>query len=302
MKVFVTGASGYIGSAVAAAFARAGHHVRGLVRSPEKGRRLAALEVEPVVGSLEDAASLAAGAADCQVVVHAAVEYSPRQFELDGAAVKTLTDLQSSSKLPRTFLYTSGVWIYGDTGHGVVDEGTPVNPMAKVAKRVDVEKQVLAANAGPLKTLVLRPGCVYGGSGSLTAAWFESAEAGGAAQIVGEGANRWAMVHVQDLADAYVRAARSGLGGQVFNVTDRSRFTVRECAAAASRAAGKEGRVSVLPLADARAKMGAFADCLALDQHVDSRRASELLGWTPQAGGFVDGVERYYIAWKALKA
>lgn len=302
MKVFITGASGYIGSAVAAAFARAGHHVRGLVRSPEKGQALARLEVEPVVGSLDDAASLAAGVQDCQVVVHAAVEYSPRQFELDGQTVRTLTGLMAETRLPRTFLYTSGVWIYGDTGGAAVTEGTPVKPMPKVAKRVDVEQAVLAANAGALKTLVLRPGCVYGGSGSLTAAWFESAEAGGAARIVGEGANRWAMVHVADLADAYVRAARSGFGGEVFNVTDRSRFTVLECARAASRAAGKEGRVEVLPLADARAKMGPLADCLALDQHVDSRRASEALGWVPQAGGFVDGVERYYLAWKASRA
>lgn len=301
MKVFVTGASGYIGSAVAAAFARAGHHVRGLVRSPEKGAALARDEVEPVIGSLEDPASLTAGAAECQVVVHAAAEYSARMFDLDRSAVRTLTSYLSDSRLPRKFIYTSGVWIYGDTGGACVSEGTPVRPAAHVTSRVDVEQMVLSANAGPLRTLVLRPGCVYGGAGSLTATWFESAESSGAARIVGEGANRWAMVHLADLADAYVRAALSPFGGEVFNVTDRSRFSVLDCARAASRAAGREGKVESLPLAEARTKMGAFADCLALDQHVDSRKAAALLGWNPQAGGFVDGVERYHLAWKALR-
>lgn len=301
MKVFITGASGYIGSAVAAAFARAGHHVRGLVRSAEKGQELARLEVEPVLGALEDAASLVAGAAGCQVVVHAAAEYSQRTFDLDRGAVRTLTGFLAETKLPCKFLYTSGVWIYGDTGGEAVTEGTPVKPAAHVIKRVDVENLVLCANTGPLKTLVLRPGCVYGGAGSLTATWFESAETSGAARIVGEGQNRWTMVHLADLADAYVRAAHSPFGGEVFNVTDRSRFTVLECARAASRAAGREGNVECLPLGEARTRMGAFADCLALDQHVDSRKAASLLGWQPCAGGFVDGVARYHLAWKALR-
>lgn len=301
MKIFITGATGYIGSAVAAAFARAGHHVRGLARTAEKGDLLARMEVEPVIGTLEDPASLAAGAAGCQVVVHAAVEYSPRTFELDRSAVRMLTGVLSEGKLPRKFVYTSGVWLYGDTGGALVDEGTAPKPLPMVAQRAEIEAMVLAANAGPQKTLVLRPGCVYGGSGSLTASWFESAETGGAARFVGDGANRWAMVHVQDCADAYVRAALSPFGGEVFNVTDRSRFTVAECARAASVAAGREGKVEAVPVADARAKMGPIADALAIDQHVDSRKAVALLGWQPQHGGFVDGAARYHLAWKSLR-
>ena len=301
MKIFITGATGYIGFAAAVAFARAGHHVRGLARTAEKGKKLARHEIEPVLGSLEDPASLVAGAADCQVVVHTAAEMSQRMFDLDRGAVRALTGTLSEAKLPRKFVYTSGVWLYGDTGATLVDEGTALRPVPLVAGRVEVEQTVLAANVGPLRTIVLRPGCVYGGSGSLTGSWFESATDGNAARFVGTGTNRWAMIHVEDLADAYVRAALSPFGGEVFNVTDRSRFTVEECARAASRAAGREGRVEAVPVADARAKMGPFADCLALDQHVDSRKAAALLGWNPQHGGFVDGVARYYTAWKALR-
>jgi nucleoside-diphosphate-sugar epimerase len=301
MKVFITGASGYIGSAVAAAFAREGYHVRGLVRSAEKGRPLAAQEIEPVIGTLEDPASLAAGAADCHILIHTAVEYSARTFDLDRSAVRALTGVAAESKLPRRFIYTSGVWVYGDTAGQMVDEGTRLNPAAPVVPRADVEALVLSANTGPLRTLVLRPGCVYGGSGSLTASWFDSATSSGAARFVGEGKNRWAMIHLADLADAYVRAARSALGGEVFNLTDRSRFTVEECARAASHAAGKGGKTESLPLADARGKMGPLADCLALDQHVSSAKAHNLLGWNPRHAGFADGAARYYQAWKALQ-
>ena len=104
------------------------------------------------------------------------------------------------------------------------------------------------------------------------------------------------MVHRDDLADLYVRAAESGLGGEVLNATDRSRATVNECAAAASLAAGAEGRVEHVPVEQAVAAMGPFATCLALNQHVDSWKAVHRLGWTPRHGGFVDAAPRLYSA------
>ena len=100
------------------------------------------------------------------------------------------------------------------------------------------------------------------------------------------------MVHRDDLAELYVRAAESGLGGEVLNATDRSRATVNECAAAASLAAGAEGRVEHVPVEQAVAAMGPFATCLALNQHVDSWKAVHRLGWVVRHGGFVDAAPR----------
>ena len=132
------------------------------------------------------------------------------------------------------------------------------------------------------------------GAGGLTGRWF--AEPGA---VVGDGRNRWTMVHLDDLADAYVRAAESGLAGEIFNVTDRSRLTVLEMATAAARAAGYTGEIRPLPLTEARKTLGDFADALALSQHVDSGKAVRLLGWQPRHGGFLDEVEVFYRAWKA---
>jgi len=299
MRVFVTGASGYIGSAVTAALARAGHEVLGLVRSPEKAGAIAGLEARPVVGTMADPASYREAAASSRVIIHCAVEYSTTQWELDRTTIDTCLAVAGESGQERLFVYTSGAWVYGGTGEGMVDESSPLKPPAFIAPRVQHEKRVLDAGRGKVRTLVLRPGTLYGGRGGLTTAWFGGAVQDGAARLVGDGSFRWAMVHVDDLADAYLRAAESPWSGEVFNLTDRSRFTVLECAQAASRAAGASGKVNVVPLAEAAKQLGPFAECLALDQHVDSRKAVRMLGWQPRHGGFVDGAARYFAAWRA---
>jgi len=300
MRIFVTGSTGFIGAAVTAAFARKGHHVFGLVRTPAKATRVAAAEATPVAGNLHDPNGWRAAADACDVLVHCAVEYTEQQWDLHSRSVEVLIDSARRAHRPRKLLVTSGCWVYGDTGHGVADETSVLAPPALVAPRPAADDRVLDANGTLLRTLVLRPGCVYGGSGGLTASWFESAVAEGASRLVGDGENRWAMIHVEDLADLYVRAAESPYGGEVFNATDRSRFTVLECARAASLAAGAGGRTVSWPLAEARKALGeTYAECLALSQHLDSSKAVRLLGWQPHHGGFADGAPRYVQGWRA---
>ena len=241
MRIFVTGATGFIGFAVATHLARSGHKVYGLARSAEKAQRLSAAEVLPVTGDMSRADTYLDAAARCQVLIHCAAEYSARYMELDRLTVTELLKSAQASGQPRLFVYTSGCWVYGSTGAAAADESTALHPPAMMKPRVETEALILAANGGRIRTLVLRPGCLYGASGSLTAAWFESAEKEGVARIVGDGKFRWAMVHVADLAEAYRLAAESALGGEVFNLTDRSRFTVLECAEAASAAATGAG-------------------------------------------------------------
>jgi nucleoside-diphosphate-sugar epimerase len=128
--------------------------------------------------------------------------------------------------------------------------------------------------------------------------WFEGASKG-ELEIVGDGSARWAMVHRDDLADAYVRAATSGISGEVFNVSEPSGPTVLDMARAVARATGYAGEVRRIPVAEAVARFGAFAECLAYDQQLDSTKAERLLGWQPRRRGFVEEVDVYFEAWKA---
>ncbi len=296
MRVFVTGATGYVGQAVATAFRRSGHQVWGLARTDEKARALAREEIRPVRGSLEEPGTFLGTAEACSVLVHAASVAGTDPFAADRRAIEALVSTAGRGARPKTLLYTSGVWIYGDTAGRPVDETSPVDPARAVAGRPESEKRVLGAPG--VRALVLRPGCVYGRQGSLTSIWFRDA-AQRALRIVGDGSARWAMVHRDDLGDAYVRAAESGLSGEIFNVTDRSHASVLGMAQAVARVTGYAGAIESVPVARAAETLGDFARCLALDQHVDSRKAERLLGWQPRHAGFVDEVEECFESWKA---
>ncbi|MGH9645933.1 MAG: NAD-dependent epimerase/dehydratase family protein [Bryobacteraceae bacterium] len=299
MRIFLTGASGFIGSAVASSLGRAGHRVTGLIRSEQSARDLARNEVEPVIGSMQEPTSWRDAARDCEVLIQCAVEYSADSAKLDTNTVNTLLGIAAESGHPRLFVYTSGCWIYGDTGSGMLDEASAITPPTLTGSRAQNEKLILEADRGSVRTLIVRPGTVYGGRGGLTASWFASASKEGAARIVGSGAFRWSMVHHADLGDLYRRAVESPLRAEILNGTDRGRFTVRECAEAASRAAGAGGKVVSQPVEEAARQLGPMADALTFNQHIDSSKAARLLGWQPRHGGFADGADRYYISWKA---
>jgi len=299
MQVFVTGATGYIGFAVAAALRRAGHRVRGLARSEAKARRLVQHEIEPVIGDLADPKTYLDVASDCALLVNTAFDYSADGVAKDKTAIDTLLEAGRRGAKPKTLVFTSGAWVYGDTGDRMVDETTPPNPTKLVAWRPAHEQLVLQA-AG-VRGLVIRPGDVYGGAGGLTDQWFAGPSTGKPPFVVGDGRNRVPMVHIDDLADAYVRIAESGLAGEIFNVNDQSRFTVLEMAAAAARAAGYKGEVRPTPLSEARKTLGDFADALALSQHIDARKVVRLLGWHPSHEGFLDEADVHYRAWKAYR-
>ncbi len=300
MKVFITGATGYIGFAVAQALRRAGDEVYGLTRKSDKISLLLQNEIRPVIGSMQHPASYAHLAAQCDILVHAAVDSQESdRAGLEQKTIETLIAAGQHEPKPKMFIYTSGVWVYGNSGRQPVDEATPLTPAKSVAWRPVMEQLVLSATT--VRGLVLRPGCVYGKQGGLTGMWFSRAYSGQALQVVGDGDNYWAMVHVDDLAAAYMLAAHSRYSREIFNLTDHSRATTREMATAAARASGNKIDIEFIPVATAAKTLGDFAECLALDQHLNSNKAMQHLGWQPQHPGFVSEAETYFQAWKAAQ-
>lgn len=296
MEIFLTGASGYLGLAVAQAFRRAGHRVSGLARSVQAAETLMRHEIAPVLGALEAPERYCEAAARADVIAHLAVDYAADTAAIDEQTVRALLGVAVEAQAPKRFLYTSGVWVYGDTGAGAADEAHPLRPPPAVAWRPQIERLVL--DAPRVHGVVLRPGVVYGGRGGLTGLWFAGATAG-ELRIPGAGANHWAMVHVDDLAEGYVRAAEANGASGVFNLSDGTTPTLGQLAQVAGTAAGYQGTLVTTPLAQASAQLGPLAKALALDQRISSERARRVLGWQPRHPGFVAEAVTYFAAWRA---
>lgn len=301
MRVLVTGASGYVGHAVAKAFRAKGHTVYGLVRSDEDAHLLSLEEICPIMGDLEQPESYRQALDQVEVVVHCAFNFAnDKGVECDAKTIDAVLQAFDQNSLPRSFIYTSGVWVYGSRGHEVVDESVALNPLEIVNWRPNHEEKVLKANSSKLRTLVLRPGHVYGGVGGLTNTLFNSTQ-NGSVTIVGEGNNRWPMIHLQDLAYAYVSAAEKELGGIVLNAVDDSTATLREMADAIARAANLEGKVNVMSMEIARGEFGPLAEGFAIDLMVNNSRIKRLLGWQIHHAPFIYEADLYYKAWKTTQ-
>ena len=293
MRVFVTGATGYIGSVVVDALQRASHQVIALVRHQEKARRLADRGVDTAVGTLGNPNTWRQQASSCDGFVHAAFESSPKGVEIERIALDTLLDIarHAGERGPAALIYTSGIWVLGPTPEPA-DETAPAAPIDLVAWRPAHEQLVLGAATGQLRTAVIRPGIVYGGSRGIVADMLSSAE-NGLMRIVGTGENHWPLVYDRDLADLYVRVLTSDEGRGVFHATDEADEQVRTIADAIAAHRPHPPDIRFVPLAEARTKMGPYADALALDQRVRSPRA-RALGWTPSLRSVSGNIPRLF--------
>jgi nucleoside-diphosphate-sugar epimerase len=289
MQVFLTGATGYIGSAVAEALQKAGHKVVGLARTPEKAKQLETRGISAVVGDLLKPESLSAPASRAEGVIHTANTNDKNAPQVDAAVVRAL--LESLAGTGKPFVYTSGVWVLGSTGDKVADEAAPVNPTPLVAQRPAIEREVLSYKDRGVRTVVIRPALVYGRGGSIPRMVVQSAKDTGAARYVGDGHNRWPFVDVDDLAQLYVLALEKAPAGSLYNAAQGPAYTVLEVAEAASAGAGAKGKTQAVPLEEARKSMGAFADAQMLDQQISGEKARKELGWSPRAGSVLDDLK-----------
>ncbi len=303
LRVFVTGATGYIGSAVVKALAAAGHEVSGLTRWADKTVYLKELGARPVVGDLVDANSYRDVAIDHDVLIHLAEAEAERRVQVDRAAVDGLLGaarviLDHDDDARRTLIYTSGIFLLGETGDEPADEGASTDGAPDlVAWRAGHERLVLDAATDRLATAVIRPGMVYGGHGGMFGAFFTSADETGAAEFVGDGTNHWSPVYVGDVARLYRLVAETAARG-IYHCAEDRPARVGNLAVAASRATSAGGRTRRIRLEEARESMGAFADALVMDQVMASTR-SQALGWRHQHPAFVDSAPEVYAEWQA---
>jgi nucleoside-diphosphate-sugar epimerase len=206
MRIFLTGANGYIGGSVASALIAADHKIRGLVRSKAKADAVAAHGIEPVIGSLDDAALLQAEAQAADAVINAA------SSDHRGAVETLIAALAGSGKV---LIHSSGSSIVADLAMGepsdqIFDEATPITPLAEKAARLAIDRLVL--DAPGVRSVVVCNAMIYGHALGPPAqsvqipALTRQAKTSGVARFIGRGLNRWSNVHIADVAALYVLA------------------------------------------------------------------------------------------------
>ena len=285
MRIFVTGASGYIGGSVAAALRGAGHRIVGLYRSPQKAQQAQALGIEAATGTLDDGALLARLAREADAVIHAA-DADHR------AAVESILDALAGSGKP--FIHTSGSSIVGDQAWGepsakIYADETPFTPGPGRAARVAVNQRVLAAAGEGVRVAVVSPSLIYGpGRGAHRESvqvprLVALARKSGVARHVGRGENLWSNVHIDDLVDLYLRVLEKAPAGASYYAAN-GETSMRLLCEAISRALGWDGRTQPMSKDEAIAEFGAgpAAYSYGSNSRVRATRARRELGWSPQ--------------------
>lgn len=291
MRVFLTGGTGYIGSAVLDALIKAGHHVTALVRDSEKAVRLEARGAIPVLGDLDNPNRFLARAVELDAVVHTALAEPPRGAALEKAFLEALLPSLATAGAARTLVYTSGVWVLG-AQTAPADESAALEPVAYSAWRADHEARVLAAATPALRTVIIRPGIVYGSGRGIVSDMLKDA-LNGLVRVIGDGQNRWACVYDRDLAELYVRVLGTAAASGVYHAAGDEDERVNDIADAITRHVSPPADIRHVPLAEARGKLGPYADALALDQVVRSPRARGL-GWAPTMHGITGNTPRLF--------
>ncbi|CAD6546411.1 Aurachin B dehydrogenase [Paraburkholderia hiiakae] len=292
MKVFVTGAGGFIGGTIAAHLVRAGHTVRGLVRRPEQFADLEKLGITPVQGDLDDRATLMAEARAADAVINAA------SSDHRGAVEALIDALEGSGK---TLLHTSGSSIVGDASGGeaterVYHEDALPEPTADKAPRVAIDTLVLAAAARGVKSAVLCNTLIYG-VGAVPAAasvqlprLIRQAQKSGVMRHVGRGLNIWSNVHVDDVAELY-RLALEKTPADTFYFVESGEANFRDMTTALADVMGL-GAPQDWPLEAAIEEWGYEMASYGLgsNSRVRGKRARTLLGWQPQRTSVTDWI------------
>jgi len=285
LSLFVLGSSGFIGFNVAKEFAAKGYKVTGLTRSEEKAKQLLKNEIRPIVGKAQDVSAWQSVAESSDIIIEAISDF--QDYSTGPTVLKALEAILKKDPT-KIVIATTGIWVYGNTTYPV-DENTNVEKLAiKItASRPASEQAYIKAGA-----TIIRPGCVYGKEEALVGMIFKGFKDGTPA-LVGTGQHYWPTVHVDDLANAYVRLAEKGnsVKGQIFNAASQAE-NVGEIARQTAALVGYKGEITFSPPKDM------LGEGLAIDQKHISSAKLRLLGWNPTHPSVVAGIAHYYKVWQ----
>jgi nucleoside-diphosphate-sugar epimerase len=300
MRVFVTGASGWIGSAVVPELLGAGHQVVGLARSDASAEALVKAGAEVVRGTLDDVETLREAAKGADGVIHLAFKHDiafsggfEAAADADRLAIDTFGDVLAGTGKP---LVIAGGVLGLTPGRVLTEEDGLASPAdnhgAGPAKRMDNARATVAlADRGVRSSVVRLPPTVHGdGDQGFVPTIINAARTNGRSAYVGDGTNRWPAVHRSDAATVFRLAVESAPAGSVLHAVGEEGVALRDVAEVIGR--HLDVPVASISPEDAPAHFTWMAGFVGLDSPASSDRTRELLDWRPAGPGLLEDLDQ----------
>ena len=295
MKIFMTGASGYIGGTVADSLIKAGHSVAGLARAESSAAKLRVHGIEPLRGELSAHGIVRNAARDADAVINCADASDP-------FVVAAIVEGLAGSGKP--FLHTSGSSVIGDKAAGsfspkIHHEDTPAEPLPEKIQRVAVDRAVLASAALGVRSAVLCPSLIYGGGRGANPdsiqvpSLVRQAVKSGVPRYIGEGENIWSTVHIDDVAAAYLLALDGARAGSFFFI-ENGEASLKSIVESIARLLGGKRAPESWGIDEAVAEWGPQAAWFSLggNSRVSAEKARKMLGWKPAGADLFYEIEQ----------
>jgi nucleoside-diphosphate-sugar epimerase len=291
MRVFVTGATGWVGTVVVGELLGQGHQVLGLARSEEKGKALEAKGAEVLHGTLDDLDTLRAAATQADAVIHLAFNHDFSRFAENAAqdrrAIEALGDALEGWDKP--LLVTSGMALLAPGRLATEADGPPSDP--SFPRRSEHAARALAERGVRAAVVRLSPSVHgFGETHGFVPILIDMAREKGVSAYIGDGRNRWPAVHVSDAGRLYRLALENGVTETAYHAAAEEGIAFRDIAEAIGRKLG-------LPVEPRdRGHFGWFADFAGADMPASSVRTREVLGWRPAGPDLLADIARpdYY--------
>jgi len=284
MKVFLTGASGYVGSVVAEKLLGKGYKVTGLARGDAAEAKLSERKIASARGDLQDFAALKKAASEADAVIHTAFSHNFSDYDdavkLDRQVIAAFAE--SLARTNKPFIVTSSSAVLGDTRGIEADEDFPFDRNSSRLLRGEAERDVLQLASKGIRGVVLRlPLFVYGrGGSSFVPFMIRQAREAGAANYIELGEQKVSAAHVEDVADLYALALEKGTAKGLYNVAAES-VSLKDLSESIARLLNVKAQS--ISKEKARENFGKMFEFLSIDNQLSAEKARRELGWRANA-------------------